>query len=141
MARIYLTLFLVVAIVALTGITISMQAEKSGSAVAAPRCFTYALEIDNVVRNTLGRIWDERGYEAQEATWYDACTGEEAPGVAVYYNQNPPLRDYHRFEWFNEDVFGYMGGPEPKVGYIQYTICADERAEVVMSGVKLCSTL
>ncbi len=137
----YLVGLLVVAFVAIAGLTFYMRSENTADVVLAPRCFNYANDYARVAENTLLRVYNEQGYSAQEATTYDYCTGAEQAGVAIYLVQNPPLKNYHRFEWLNGDVYGYLGGPEQVVGNVQYFICSDGRARVMLSGVQVCSTM
>lgn len=137
----YLIALLVVAVFAVAGLTFYMQSENTANLVLAPRCFNYASDFARVAENTLLRVYTEKGYSAQEVTAYDYCRGEEAPGIATYFIQNAPLKNYHRFDWNNGDVYGYMGGPDPVIGNIQYFICQDGRARVMLSGVQVCSTI
>jgi hypothetical protein len=137
----YLIALLAVAVFAVAGLMFYMQSENTANMVLAPRCFNYANDFARVAENTLLRVYNERGYSTQEAIAYDYCSGEESQGIATYFNQNAPLRNYHFFEWDNGDVYGYMGGPEAQTGNIQYFICRDGRARVILSGVQVCSTM
>ncbi|MEM4263838.1 MAG: hypothetical protein QW666_03015 [Candidatus Woesearchaeota archaeon] len=137
----YLIALLVVAVFAVAGLTFYMQSENTANLVLAPRCFNYANDFARVAENTLLRVYNEKGYSTQEAILYDYCIGAEAPGIATYFIQNAPLKNYHRFEWYTGDVYGYLGGPEPVLGNIQYYICQDGRAKVIISGIQVCSTM
>lgn len=137
----YLFVFLAVAVVALGGLAFYLHSENTASVVLASRCLIYAKDFDRVAQNSFMLVFNEKGYSTQQSTAYDYCAGQEAPGVATYFMQNMPMQVLHRFEFVNGDIYGYRGGPEAKLGYIQYYICNDGRARVLISGRQICSTL
>lgn len=137
----YLVVFLAVAVVAIVGFVLQAQSANTAQVVLSSRCLNYARDFDRVAQNSFLIMFNQNGYNVQQAAAYDICAGIEDQGFALYFAQRPPLQNFHRFEWANGDVYGYRGGPDERLGNIQYWICNDSRARVILSGQQVCSTL
>ena|GEM_PF-5522906 len=140
-----ISVFFAVSLVAVVALSLFVSTQYSGSisfgqSMTGDRCVQFAQDFDRVVQNTLFMAQGEKRYSRAYEVRENPCTGKKQEGILEAIKQTPPLESYHRFAWIN-DVYGYQGSPEPKVGAIQYWLCSDdERARVVMSGVEVCNT-
>ncbi|MBW2973409.1 hypothetical protein KY346_03375 [Candidatus Woesearchaeota archaeon] len=137
--------FLAVSLVAVVALSLFVSTQYSGGIsfgqrMTGYRCVQFAQDFDRVVKNTLFMAQGEERYSRAYEVRENPCTDKTEEGILEAVTQTPPLEGYNRFAWIN-DVYGYQGGPEPKIGYIQYWLCSDdERARVVISGIEVCNT-